>query len=154
PELINEYSENPNNKTADLFEDVLTEAFDLFYNITAKKLSGPSNTDIECLYLTKREKFAVEAKSTQNKLTSINSGRLRGHRRKIGARYTIVITPRYVPAVVHSDIKDENIVIIKASTFSEYLYNNIISDNREIDYKDIDEIVYGNMGRDISRYLS
>lgn len=45
------------------------------------------------------KKFSVEAKSTSNKLPSLNAGRLAHHRELIGARYTIVVTPRYVPSV-------------------------------------------------------
>ncbi|MGN1130551.1 MAG: hypothetical protein ACI4Q8_04305, partial [Ruminococcus sp.] len=102
---------------------------------------------------TKKKKFAVEAKSTANKLPSINSGRLREHRNQIGGEYTIVITPRYVPAAKR-DIQGNPIVIILASTFSEYLYNHVYHDVREIDYKDFDDIIVSNLGKDISRQIS
>ena len=124
----------------------------MFVNVEAKKLSGPGNTDIECLYLDKR-KFAVEAKSTTNKLIQINAGRLKRHRELIGAKYTIVITPRYVPSVKY-DIDGQNVVIIKANTLSEYLHNNIIFRNRNIDYTEIKKIIDKNMGTDISSNIS
>ncbi|MDO5027775.1 MAG: restriction endonuclease [Bacillota bacterium] len=153
PKLIDKYSNNPNNETSDLFEDILEEAFNMFINIEAKKLSGAGRTDIECLYLTISQKFAVEAKSTSNKLVGINAGRLKRHRKIIGAKYTIVVTPRYVPSVQY-DIEDQNIVIIKANTLSEYFYNNIISNNRNMDYGEIHEIVINNLGTDVSLKIS
>lgn len=153
PKLIEKYSQNPENQTADKFEDVLEDAFNMFVNVEAQKLSGAGRTDIECLYLTLSEKFAVEAKSTANKLSGINAGRLRRHRNLIGAKYTIVVTPRYVPSVKY-DIAEQEIVIIKANTLSEYLYNNIAANNRDIDYGEIQEIVVNNLGKDISADVS
>lgn len=153
PKLIEEYSRNPYNQTADKFEDVLEEAFNMFINVEATKLSGAGRTDIECLYININQKFAVEAKSTVNKLSGINAGRLRRHRDLIGAEYTIVVTPRYVPSVKF-DIRDQEIVIIKANTLSEYLYNNIVAHNREIDYEEIQDIVINNLGMDISTKVS
>ncbi len=153
PKLIEKYSNNPNNDTSSLFEDVLVEGFNMFVNVEAKKFAGAGHTDIECLYITKRKKFAVEAKSTANKLLGINAGRLREHREEIGGEYTIVITPRYVPAAKR-DIKGNPIVMILASTFSEYLYNHIHRDIREIDYEDFDRIIVSNLGSDISGLIS
>ena len=153
PKLIEEYSNNPENETAYLFEDVLEEGMNMFINVEARKIGGAGHTDIECLYITKRKKFAVEAKSTANKLSGINPGRLREHRQQIGGEYTIVITPRYVPAAKR-DIAGNPIVIILASTFSEYLYNHIYHDRREIDYKDFDDIIVDNLGKDISKLIS
>lgn len=153
PSLIEKYANNPNNDTAYLFEDVLAEGFNMFVNVEARKIGGAGHADIECLYITKRKKFAVEAKSTANKLIGINSGRLREHRSQIGGEYTIVITPRYVPAAKR-DIKNEPVVVILASTFSEYLYNHIYHDVREIDYKDFDDIIISNLGTDVSRLIS
>ena len=101
----------------------------------------------------RKKKFSVDAKSTKNKLSGLNAGRLESHRDKIGADYTIVITPRYVPAV-KSDIKSSRIVIILASTFSEYLYNNISNNVRDIDYGEIDNIIISNFGIDISPAIS
>lgn len=153
PELINKYSANDDNANAYNFEDVLEEGFNTFKNIDAKKIAGAGNTDIKCLYLDEETIFAVEAKSTKNKLNLINDGRLEVHRQKIGAEYTIVITPRYVPAVLKDILNTKN-VIITANTFSEYLYNSIIKDERNIDYKEINDIVINNLGTDISDKIS
>lgn len=153
PKLIEKYSVNPENETAYLFEEVLTEGFNMFSNVEAVRRGGASHTDIECLYLTVNKKFAVESKSTANKLLGINAGRLREQREEIGGEYTIVITPRYVPATKR-DIKGTPIVIILASTFAEYLYNNIFHDVRDIDYVDFDTIITQNLGTDISDKIS
>lgn len=151
--LIESYANNKNNETAGLFEDVLEKGFNMFFNVEAKRLGGASRTDIECFYLTKKKKFAVESKSTSNKLTLVNAGRLRKHREDIGGEYTIVITPRYVPAV-KEDIKDTPNVILLASTFSEYLYNHIYHKIREIDFSDFDDVIVENLGKDISQNIS
>lgn len=153
PKLIETYSNNPENDTAYLFEEVLSEGFNMFYNVDAKRKGGAGHTDIECLYITKKKKFAVESKSTANKLSGINSGRLREHREEIGGEYTIVITPRYVPAAKR-DIKNNPVVIVLASTFAEYLYNHIFHEVREIDYADFDDIIVEHLGEDVSKHIS
>lgn len=153
PKLIEKYSNNPENETAYLFEGALTEGFNMFYNVEAVKRGGASHTDIECLYVTKKKKFAVESKSTANKLLGINAGRLREQREEIGGEYTIVITSRYVPATKR-DIKGSPIVIVLANTFAEYLYNHIFHEIREINYADFDDIIVKNLGTDISGLIS
>lgn len=153
PKLIEQYSNNNEGAEAYLFEDVLVDGFNMFYNVKAEKVGGAGNTDIECLYITKEKKFAVEAKSTKNKLLLANSSRIGDHREKIGGAYTILVTPRYVPAVLQ-DIRTSPIVIIRANTLSEYLYNCIDSDLREIDYEDFDRIIIANLGKDVSKNIS
>lgn len=153
PKLIEQYANNNDGAEAYLFEDALTDGFNMFYNVEAQKIGGAGNTDLECIYIPKQKKFAVDAKSTKNKLSGINAGRLEGHREKVGGAYTIVVTPRYVPAVLQ-DIRTSPIVIIRANTFSEYLYNCIDNDIREIDYEDFDNIIVNNLGKDISKNIS
>lgn len=153
PKLIEQYSNNNDGEEAYLFEDVLVEGFNLFHNVRAEKIGGPGNTDIECLYIDGNLKFAVDAKSTKNKLSSLNAGRLALHREKIGGKYTIVVTSRYVPAV-RNDIKNTPTVIILASTFAEFLYNCINNDIREIDYSYFHEIISNNLGNDVSMLIS
>ncbi len=153
PNLIEQYSNNTDGEEAYLFEDALLDGFNMFYNVEAKKIGGAGNTDLECLYLSEKKKFAVEAKSTKNKLIQANTSRIGEHREKIGGSYTIIVTPRYVPGVLR-DIRNAPIVIIRASTFSEYLYNCIENDVAEIDYKDFDNIIVNNQGKDISKNIS
>lgn len=153
PNLIEQYSNNTDGEEAYLFENALVNGFNMFYNVDANKIGGAGNTDLECLYLTHKKKFAVEAKSTKNKLLQANTSRIGEHREKIGGEYTIIVTPRYVPGVLR-DIRTSPIVIIRANTFSEYLYNCIENDVREIDYNDFDSIIINNLGKDISKNIS
>ena len=153
PRLIEEYANNEDGKTSYMFEDVLEDGFNMFFDVRARKIGGAGHTDLECFYVTKKKTFAVEAKSTKNRLDLINPGRLRQHREEIGATYTIVITPRYVPAVKR-DIQGENIVILLANTFSEYLYNHIYHDLRTIMFSDFDDIILSHLGEDISKLIS
>ena len=153
PRLIEEYANNEDGKTSYMFEDVLEDGFNMFFDVRARKMGGAGHTDLECFYVTKKKTFAVEAKSTKNRLDLINPGRLRQHREEIGATYTIVITPRYVPAVKR-DIQGENIVILLANTFSEYLYNHIYHDLRTIMFSDFDDIILSHLGEDISKLIS
>lgn len=153
PKLINKFALNADEGAPDEFEIQLTNAMNLFVDVEASRLSGPGNTDIECLYLAINKKFAVEAKSTQNKLTALNSGRLELHRSKISADYTIVVTPRYSPSVL-TDIQNTRNVIVLVSTFTEYLYNSLANDAREMSYEDIHKIALSSLGGDMSEQLS
>lgn len=153
PKLIEQYANNPNNETSHLFEEVLEEGMNLFFNVEAHGMGGPGHTDIECLYLTKNKKFAVESKSTSNKLLGINVGRLREHREEIGGEYTIVVTPRYVPAAKRDIIGTPNVILL-ANTLAEYLYNCLIHDERKIDYMEFDDIIVQNLGSDVSKAIS
>lgn len=153
PKLINKFALNSEIGAPDEFEIQLTNAMNLFIDVEASRLSGPGNTDIECLYLAMNRKFAVEAKSTQNKLTALNSGRLELHRSKISADYTIVVTPRYSPSVL-TDIQNTRNVIVLVSTFTEYLYNSLANDAREMSYGDIHQIALSSLGGDMSEKLS
>jgi type II restriction enzyme len=153
PKLIKQFSLNAAAGAPDEFEIQLTNAMNFFIDVEASRLSGPGNTDIECLYLKLNRKFAVEAKSTQTKLGLLNAGRLQLHREKISADYTVVITPRYSPSVL-TDIRNSNNVILLVNTFTEYLYNLIASDERNVSYQDIHELALQNMGSDISEEVS
>ncbi|MCK9333109.1 MAG: restriction endonuclease [Candidatus Cloacimonetes bacterium] len=152
PRLINKYSLNGEHGDCYGFERILAKGFEQFYNVEVKLMGGAGHTDIECLFMPKKKKFDVEAKSTSNKLTGINAGRLRLHRKEIGSKYTIVVTPRYTPSVVE-DIAQSETVIILANTLAEFLYNHIFADIREIDYTIIDDIIEPNLGTDISEKI-
>jgi type II restriction enzyme len=121
--------------------------------VDALLVGGAGKTDIECLYLNDKFKFCVDAKSSSKKLSSLNSGRLRLHRKKIGAGYTVIITPKYVPSVL-TDIDDDNVVILLASTFTEYLYQVVTLKDQETDYTKIHNIILNNLGMDISSLVS
>jgi len=105
------------------------------------------------MYLTINEKFDVEAKSTMNKLSGVNAGRLREHRRKIGSKYTIVVTPNYVPSVI-SDIENSDNVLLTAPSLSNFLYQSAIKNRGNVSYKPIYDIIQSHKGEDISRFVT
>ncbi len=149
------YSKNnvEDKDSENLFEKRLEDAFNLFFDVEAVRISGPGEPDIECIYLPLKEKFLVEAKSTKNKLLLVNDGRLEQHRNNHSAKYTIVVTPLYVPAVLR-DINGRDVVIISATVFADYLYRHIISNEREIAYEPIKKLIESSMGTDISPKVS
>lgn len=155
-EDINFYAKNSAAGDAYKFEDILCEAFNYFYDVKAEKYAVAGTTDIECIYtpLNLREKkFDVEAKSTKNKLMQLSGGRLKHHRDQIGSEYTIVITPNYVKAVLH-DIKDSDTVLVRSASLSNFIYQSILKNGREMSYKPIDEIVSKNFGQDITEKIN
>lgn len=156
-EDINLYAKNSFKGDAYKFEDVLCDAFNYFSDVEAEKHASAGTTDIECIYNSSfdamSKKFDVEAKSTKNKLMTISAGRLRSHRVQIGSKYTIVVTPNYVNAVLE-DIKETDTVLIRSGSFSNFLYQSISKNGRDISYMPIDEIVRNNLGQDITPLIN
>lgn len=148
-EDIKKYSRNQEDGDCYRFENVLCDAFNEFDDVDASTIGGAGNTDVECLYLTIDEKFAVEAKSTQTKLGGINAGRLQLHREKINAKYTIIVAPYYKPSV-ETDIKNTVNVMITASSLSNFLYQSTIHNPEGISYKSLYDIVQESLGTNIT----
>ena len=146
---INKYSRNQADGDCYKFEEILADAFNEFDDIDAHTIGGAGNTDLECLYLTIDEKFAIEAKSTQTKLGSINAGRLQLHRNKINAKYTIIVAPYYKPSV-ETDIANTANVMITASTLSNFLYQATIHTPKGISYEPLYKIVQESLGTNIT----
>lgn len=134
------------------FELALKDGFNSFIDIKAERVGGSGKTDVECVYLKLNKTFAVEAKATKNSFGTLQLGRLKEHREGINGMYTILITPRYQP-VVERDIINEDIVILKPSIFSEYLYNHLYRFD-EVSFEEIHLIITKNKGTDISRIIS
>ena len=160
-DIINEYAYN---KYMDLtgtgFEYVLKDAFNLFADVEAEKIGGAGKTDIECLYIMPKakKKFDVEAKSRNKKLSEINPRRLREHREAVKSKYTLIIAPSFALGV-KADIEKEPAVLIESNVLSQYLYQYICaeakrdSDSILISYKDLDEMVLDNLGKDLTPAL-
>lgn len=146
---IKKFSRNQEDGDCYKFEDILSEAFNEFDDVDAKTIGGAGNTDVECLYLTIDEKFAIEAKSTQTKLGAINAGRLQLHRDKINARYTIVVAPYYKPSV-ETDIANTVNVLITASSLSNFLYQSSVHSHNELSYRPLYEIIKNSLGSNIT----
>lgn len=150
---INKYSRNQSVGDCYKFENVLADAFNEFEDVEAHTIGGAGNTDIECMYLTLNEKFAIEAKSTQTKLGGINAGRLQLHRDKIKAKYTIIIAPYYKPSV-EMDIKNTENVMITASCLSNFLYQSAIHNPDEILYESLYNIIQNSFGTNITAIVN
>lgn len=151
---ITQYSMNLNDGDSDKFEKALESSFNLFVDVDAKQIGGPSSTDVECLYYFDSgvKTFAIEAKSTRNKLLGINTSRLQSHRDKIGADYTLLVTSNYTPGVV-ADIRNSQVVLFKSSILSNYFYQSIKHKGRELTYAYLDNLVVNNLGTDLSNDL-
>lgn len=146
---INKYSRNQQEGDSQRFENALSDAFNEFIDVNAHVIGGAGNTDVECIYLTINEKFAIEAKSTQTKLKSINAGRLLLHRNKINAKYTIVVAPYYTPSV-SQDIAGSDNVMITASSLSNFLYQSAVHNLQGISYESLYRIVSQSLGTNIT----
>lgn len=155
-EDINHYAKNKSHGDAYKFEDILTRGLNYFYDVVAEKHASAGTTDIECIFTNEEEvdeKFDVEAKSTKKKLLQINAGRLRHHREIVNSKYTIVITPNFAPAVLE-DIKKSKNVVLRSSSFSNFLYQSISKNGREISYEPIHNIINNNLGVDITPHIN
>jgi type II restriction enzyme len=150
---IEYHSENPEEESPYKFEEFLTDAFNYFLDVEAVWRGGAGRTDVECVYLIDSSKFCIDGKTTSKKLSALNAGRLRLHRNNIGAKYTIVVTPRFTPSVI-TDIEEEDIVIIRSSTFTEYLYQLATDKNQVTSYTPIHSIIQSNKGKDVSPMIS
>jgi len=156
PELLRKNARAPDmdilSKVAvgNKLEDTLVDVFNSFSDVRATGLGGAGRADIECVY-NGNEKFASDAKATGTKLTQIKTRRLHHHRKLLGAKYTIIVTPDYTPSVLE-DIRSTSNYIIKADVLAEYLRQHFDNDIRDISWKEID-IILGKKrnGRDISK---
>lgn len=137
----------------DKFEELLTETMNTFVDVRAEWVGGPGMPDVSCVFTPVPENFIVEAKSTQKKLSALNAGRLKEHRKLSGARYTIVITPAYTPAAL-ADIADTEVAILSTPAFVEYITNASRAGSGNYSYADIREITLDGFGTDISSKVS
>ena len=63
------------------------------------------------------------------------------------------MTPRYSPKVKRH-IQDDPITILKPTYFAEYLSNYYGSDRDKISFRDLNELIENNLGKDISEELN
>lgn len=150
------YYSHEETETGMNFEEALTNAFNMFLDVEARRLGGAGKADVECLYRKSDDslkKFDLEAKATKTKLLKINSSRLRIHRNLIKSKYTIIVTPNFAIGVLR-DIAGEKSVIIKAATLANYLYQYILKNGREISYSVLDNVVEQGMGGDITNLVN
>jgi len=153
---IKDYAHNEARDDSKRFEFALRDAFNLFKDVVAERMSGPGNVDVECKYSPPDKpvfKFDIEGKSRRVKLMEVSAGRLKSHRIKIRSNYTIIVTPEFAPAVLE-DITGDQTVIIKSATLSNFLYQYITRAGRDISYGPLDDIIVSNLGKDVTRQVS
>lgn len=153
PKLLVETSIDSNKWST--FEEYITKAFNLFEDVKAETISGPSEPDTLCYYEKDELIFVADGKSTKKKLNNINDGRLVQHREKYNARYTIIVTPGYVPGALR-DIKNTNTCIITSYCFSDlitkYMFK-LFKNEERCSYELFNEIILKNLGTDISEKI-
>lgn len=150
PKLIVETSTNA--KKWGLFEDYITKGFNLFSDLDAEKIGGAGEPDVLCHFKLKNTIFVADAKATEKKLGEINDGRLKQHRKKYNAKYTIVVTPKYTPSAL-DDINGTNTCVITSYCFADLISNYILKlhkNHMECSYSKFHELILNNLGKDIS----
>jgi type II restriction enzyme len=133
------------------FEFYIKDSFNLFSDVSATRISGAGNTDIECIYKPISEKFNVEAKTRKNQLVEVSISRLQKHREKNGAKYTIIITSKYSIGAL-TDIKLTNNTILQSRIFANYMFNIMNTDDKS--YNELRNIIKNNLGKSSSSDLA
>lgn len=153
PKLLMDSSIDPNKWS--LFEEYITQSFNLFTDIKAERIGGPGQPDSLCHFLKNNTLFCADGKSTQNKLSSVNDGRLKQHRELYKAKYTIVVTPDYVPSAL-SDIKGTDTCIITSHCFADLITKYIFKlykNREECSYEIFNQLLLNNLGTDLSEKI-
>lgn len=151
PKILLEASINPT--LWKVFETYITKSFNLFDDVKAESIGGSGEPDTLCCYINQKNiYFCVDGKSTQKKLSYINDGRLKQHREKYNAKYTIVVTPGYVPSAAKDIYKTDTCIITSyclADLITKYIFK-LYKKNKSCSYRVINDLVIGNLGTDIS----
>ena len=153
PKILVETSINPDKWSK--FEEYITKSFNLFEDVEAETIGGPGQPDSLCHYLKGDIMFCADGKSTHKKLSSINDGRLRQHRWLYNAKYTIVVTPGYVPSAVE-DIKGTHTCIITSYCFADLITKYIFKlykNKEECSYEVFNNLILNNLGTDLSEKI-
>lgn len=153
PKILVEASINPDKWS--LFEEYITKSFNLFVDVEAETIGGPGQPDSLCHYLKDNSMFCADGKSTHKKLSQINDGRLKQHRKIYNAKYTIVVTPGYVPTAVE-DIRGTNTCIITSYCFADLITKYIFKlykNKEECSYEIFNNLVLNNLGTDLSEKI-
>ncbi len=139
------------------FEHALKPLFELFReNRSADIISGSGDTDLLCVMDNMDDnlyKVNVDAKTSRTSIQQINSRRIMKHLEIHGAKYCIIVSPRFCRGV-RDDILGTNIVTIKAESLANYCLKECSNSNdNQADYTTLDTIITKNLGQDISDSL-
>ena len=138
-----------------LFEEYITKSFNLFVDVKAETIGGSGQPDTLCYYTKDNIKFCADGKSTHKKLAGINDGRLSQHRRLYDAKYTIIVTPGYVPSAVE-DIRGTKTCIITSYCFADLITKYIFKlykNKEECSYEIFNDLILENLGTDLSEKI-
>lgn len=137
------------------FEQALKPFIELFREtLDVEIISGAGNTDLLCtmeeLPSYERYKMNVDAKTRNKALESIHPGRIGKHISKHGAKFCIVIAPKFALGV-NDDIYGSKIVAIRSEELGTYCYHECtVSRDGYADFSSILNIIEQNPGTDIT----
>ncbi len=140
------------------FETALEPFMELFRETrNIEIISGAGNTDLLCtmenfendsLY-----KMNVDAKTRGKALEGINPSRITRHIDKHGAKFCVVVAPKFARGVSY-DIKNSQIVTVRSEDFGAYCYRECIKSNDgQADFSSIYNIISTNLGTDITEHI-
>ena len=139
------------------FEDALEPFMNLFRETcNVEIISGAGNTDLLCamedinadIY-----KMNVDAKTRKAGLEAVIASRLENHIRRHGAKFCIVVAPRFASGVA-GDIAGHKIVTVRADDFGSYAYKECKnSSDGFADFESIHQIIESNYGTDITEHI-
>ena len=130
------------------FEYSIKDFFNLFEDISARRLGGAGNTDVLATYRT-NFRFNADAKSMSGGLTtSIHAARLKRHLTKHNSEYCWVIGPGFSPGAI-KDISGHNIVSVRADTLAMFLRTWLTLGIDQLSYDKLHKIVQDNYGKSV-----
>lgn len=116
-------------------------------------ISGSGNTDLLCTMEDQNDNFYkmnIEAKTRHSGLEEINSSRLNNHMVNTGAKFCLVVAPRFAKGV-SNDIHGQKIITIRADDFAAYCQKDYQKNNyKYADFMPIYEIITNHYGEDIT----
>lgn len=127
--------------TMEIFEDILN----------VELISGSGETDILCIFRDDLNIFKInlDAKTSSKRVASLNSKRLENHLRKTGAKYCLVVSPKYSKGV-KLDIDGSKVSIIEAETLATYISKEHFSSvDNSVKFKYLNTIIERNLGKAI-----
>lgn len=137
------------------FEKALYPFMNLFRETRdVEIISGAGNTDLLCTMeeITSESfyKMNVDAKTRGSALEELNPVRLTHHINKHGAKFCIVVAPKFASGV-SSDIRNSKIVTVRSEDFGAYCYREC-TESRDgyADFTSVLKIINANLGKDIT----
>lgn len=139
------------------FERSLKPLFELFReNRSVEIISGAGDTDLLCVMDNERDelyKVNVDAKTSRTSTQQINSRRITTHLEIHGAKYCIIVSPRFCKGV-KDDIYGSHIVTVEAESLANYCLKECTnSSDSQANFTNLDNLISDHLGQDISSYL-